>query len=147
MDTSLPSREALKAHAKRLRNSMDAAGTPISHALALEAVAQQWGYRDWNTLSARAEAAPAIRWQIGQAVQGHYLGQGFTGRIKAAHQSGGGYWRLTLVFDTPVDVVTSPLFSSFRKQINCTVNSQGVTVAATSDGQPHVVLRARSGGS
>jgi len=141
MDISLPSRDELKALAKRLRAAMQDAGTPMTHTAALEAIAKQWGFRDWNTLSAKATDAPQLRWQIGQAVTGHYLGHAFTGKVKAAKLASAGFWHLTLVFDTPVDVVASAHFSNFRRQVNCVVNSQGISLQATSDGQPHVVLR------
>lgn len=140
----LPTRTQLKDQARRLRETMAHGGTPLSHSAALETLARQWGYRDWNTLSAAASNAPAPtpRWQIGQRVTGHYLGQPFTGRIKAADQASGGFWRLVLVFDAPVDVVPFAAFSNLRRQVRCTVNGQGVTPEHTSDGQPHVVLRA-----
>lgn len=137
MDVSLPSREALKAQAKRMRAALADAGTAISHSAALEAVAAQYGYRDWNTAFAAARDAPRLRFQIGDTVRGRYLGQPFSGRIKAAGEAGDN-WRLTLVFDEAVDVVTSAHFSNFRKQVNCTVNGQGVSPAATSDGEPQM---------
>jgi len=49
-------------------------------------------------------------------------------------------WSLTLRFDTAIDVVTSPLFSNMRRQINAVVDAQGVSPRKTSDGQPHLVL-------
>lgn len=70
--TTLPSRDVLKGHARNLRQTLSHAGTPISHSTALEHVAHQWGYRDWNTLS-DAIAAPTPRvWSLGQRVSGHY---------------------------------------------------------------------------
>ena len=139
----LPPRAALKDQARRLRATMADGGTALSHSAALEAIARQWGYRDWNTLSAAAPDEVATpRWQVGQRVTGQYLGHGFTGRIKAVEAATGGYWRLVLVFDEAVDVAASALFSAFRRQIRCTVNGQGITAERTSDGQPHVVLRA-----
>lgn len=47
-----------KAMAVRLRESLAAEGVEMRHARALEVVAHQLGYRDWNTLAAAA-AAPA----------------------------------------------------------------------------------------
>ncbi|MFK7941288.1 MAG: glyoxalase superfamily protein [Roseovarius sp.] len=137
---NLPSRDALKAQAKRLRSALSDSGPTISHSKALEAVAQQWGYRDWNTLSAASDDALAPRLQIGQSVSGMYLGHAFTGQIKAISRHGASHARLTLVFDDPVDVVASEHFSALRRQINATVNAQGRTVEKTSDGQPHLVL-------
>ncbi|SLN36488.1 hypothetical protein PEL8287_01730 [Roseovarius litorisediminis] len=137
---ALPTRDALKAQARRLRATLTDKGTPIAHATALEAIAQQWGYRDWNTLSATARTMPLAQWQVGQPVSGRYLGHAFTARIKAVRQASGGHHHLTLVFDAPVDVVTSDRFSAYRRQVNCVVNAHGVTHQKTSDGQPHVVL-------
>lgn len=135
---NLPTRDALKAQAKRLRASLGEQGTPVAHSAALETIARQWGYRDWNTLSAAAGAASG--WQVGQNVSGHYLGHAFTGRLKAVREATGDHWRLTVVFDQPIDVVTSDKFSALRRQVNATVNAHGVTLEKTSDGQPHLVL-------
>lgn len=139
----LPPRAALKDQARRLRATMADGGTALSHSAALEAIARQWGYRDWNTLSAAAPDEVAIpRWQVGQRVTGHYLGQAFAGRIKSATEASGGFWRLVLVFDDAVDVATSPRINNFRRQVRCTINGQGITAERTSDGQPHMALRA-----
>lgn len=141
MTTSpIPSRDVLKSQAKTLRNDMAARGQTISHAQALETVAHQWGTRDWNTLAAMSrDAHPG--WTPGQAVTGFYLGHPFRGRIKAAQLSANGFWRVTLRFDKPIDVVTSELFSNFRSQVSATVNPAGVSPQKTSDGQPHLVLK------
>jgi len=136
----LPSRDMLKAQARRLRSTLADKGTRISHADALETLALQWGYRNWNTLSAALEAAPAPRWQIGARVEGRYLGHAFAGRIKSVNQKGADHAQLTLVFDQPVDVVASDQFSALRRQVTATVNAQGRTIEKTSDGQPHLVL-------
>lgn len=56
--SSRPQSPDPKAMAKRLRLSLAAAGTNISHSQALEFVAHQWGSRDWNTFAATVEAAP-----------------------------------------------------------------------------------------
>lgn len=136
---TLPTRTELKAQARRLRETLADQGRPMTHAAALETVAHQWGARDWNTLSALApDAAPL--WQIGQRVTGRYLGQPFHARVKSVAQTGTRHARLTLVFDQPVDVVTSDRFSSLRRQVTATVNADGRTVEKTSDGQPHLVL-------
>lgn len=134
----IPTRNALKAQAKRLRASLQGQGQTISHSEALETLAQQWGYLDWNTLSARAPETQA--WQVGQTVSGRYLGHNFTARLKSVSQGAGGHWRLTIVFDTPIDVVASDKFSALRRQVSVTVNGDGVTHEKTSDGQPHLVL-------
>ena len=140
MDHTLPSRDALKAQAKRLRADLAAQGTPITHAQALETLAHQWGARDWNTLSARLGNDAPTGFAPGMAVSGRYLGHRFTGYVKAARMMAHGHWQLTLRFDQPVDVVTSPHFSNFRQQVNCTVDASGASPRKTSDGQPQMVI-------
>ncbi|WP_137701967.1 glyoxalase superfamily protein [Marimonas lutisalis] len=140
MKQNTPAIASLKQQARRLRTAMHEAGTPISQSAALEAIARQHGHRDWNTASAAARWENPPRWQVGQAVRGRYLNQPFTGRIKSASEGTGGFWRLTLQFDAPVDVVTSRHFSNFRSQVRCAINSQGVTAEKTSDGTPHLAL-------
>lgn len=140
---TIPSRDALKSQAKRLRQDLATRGRSISHAEALEAIAHQWGARDWNTLCARAAPADtAPGYAIGQRVSGTYLGHAFDGQVLAARQSGNGYWALVLRFDAPIDVVESSYFSSFRRQVNVTVTPKGTSPQKTSNGQPHLVLSA-----
>ncbi len=139
MNTSIPTRDVLKAQAKTLRCDMDRRGTPITHAQALETIAHQWGARDWNTLSAQANRTTP-GWTPGQRVSGRYLGHAFKGVVKAARLSSSGFWSLTLRFDEAIDVVTSEHFSAFRRQVNVTLNSDGRTAQKTSDGKPHLVL-------
>ena len=50
--TLLPSIDALKRLAQRLRQELADAGTVISHSRSLELLAHQHGYKDWNTLHA-----------------------------------------------------------------------------------------------
>jgi glyoxalase superfamily protein len=140
MDIPLPSRDALKAQAKRLRATLDARGTPCTHAQALEAVAHQWGARDWNTLSARAHDHGQFGFQLGQRVSGRFLGHRFTGHIKAVRTLADNHTALTLRFDDAIDVVSSRHFSSFRQQVNCVLDARGRSLRTTSDGQPHVVI-------
>ena len=140
MDIPLPSRAALKAQAKRLRATLTAAGTPCTHAQALETIAHQWGMRDWNTLCARAQDTPQNSYQPGQRIRGRYLGHRFSGQVKAVRTLPGGRHGLTLRFDEAIDVVTSRHFSAYRRQINCVVNAAGRSMRTTSDGQPHVLI-------
>ena len=104
--------------------------------------AGQYGLKDWNTLSALAGAKPNRRsYSVGDAVRGSYLGQRFSGRIRGITMlHGDGRYRMTIRFDEPVDVVTFASFSSFRRQINCTVDEDGVSASRTSDGRPHLQL-------
>jgi hypothetical protein len=137
--TQIPSRDVLKAQAKRLRADLGAKGTDMTHASALETVAHQWGMRDWNTLAAKADVS-AVQWHPGQRVTGRYLGHPFKGVVKAARLASSGFWSLTVRFDVPIDVVESQHFSALRQQINTTVNARGESPQKTSDGQPHMVV-------
>lgn len=130
----------LKTQARNLRAALARAGTPVSHAQALELVAQSHGARDWNTAHAQAEA-PRL-WVFGGPVRGHYLGQAFTGRVVGVREHGRGHHALTIAFDAPVDVSRSALFSAPRQRITATVNAQGRSLTKTSDGVPHLVLHA-----
>lgn len=143
MTQTTPAISAMKQQARRLRAAMQDAGTPLSHSAALETVAKQHGHRDWNTATAAARWENPSPWQVGQAVRGRYLNQPFTGRLKAVSEGVGGFWRLTVQFDAPVDVVTSQRFSNLRSQVRCVINAQGTTTQKTSDGTPHMALFAR----
>ncbi|MEM9967097.1 MAG: glyoxalase superfamily protein [Pseudomonadota bacterium] len=132
-------RDTLKIHAKRLRSNLAARGHALTHAQALEMIAYQWGVRDWNTLSAQAKSAQ-IGWSPGQRVSGEYLGRPFRGVVKTASKAARGYWRITVRFDQEVDVVTSSLFSAFRKHVSATLNAKGSSPLKTSDGRAHMVL-------
>lgn len=137
----LPSLNALKAQAKRLRAAMAEKQTPVSQSMALEALAKQWGYRDWNTLSAALKSNAPPQWHVGQAVYGWYLGHPFKGKLKAVRLAQGGYCYVTVVFDQAIDVVKSEGFSAFRKQVNATLDESGTTPAKLSDGTAQMVLK------
>lgn len=139
--TVVPTLDMLKAQAKRLRAAMSEKSTPLTQSMALETIAKQWGYRDWNTLSAAAKSNAPRGWVVGQKVSGLYLGHVFTGKLKAARTAQGGYSYVTVVFDEAIDVVQSDAFSSFRKQVNALLREDGVTQAKLSDGTPHMMLR------
>jgi hypothetical protein len=143
MDTPIPTRTALKSQAKRLRATLGEQGKIISHGQSLEAIAQQYGLRDWNTLHAMAPEeirSNQLEWNVGQIVSGRYLGHRFQGRVKSASQATSGHWSLTLVFNEAIDVVESQHFSNFRRQVNCTVGPDGRTARKTSDGQAQLTL-------
>lgn len=144
-----------RAQARALREALAARGTPVSHSQALELVAHQHGARDWNTLHARLAAAevpppatpakaPASPSSFGlrQRVRGRYLGQPFRGEIIALSRVGPGRTRVTVRFDEAVDVVRFESFSALRRQVTATLDGQGCSASATSDGTPHMVLRA-----
>lgn len=135
-----PSLDALKSQAKELRKSLIWEGRDLSHGQALELVAKSHGYKDWNTLHAAVGNAPRSPVQIGQIVEGHYLGQEFTGEVLGVQVLSEGRYRITLDFAEAVDVVTFDSFSNFRKRVSKTVDSLGRSFDRTSDGQPHIVL-------
>ena len=141
--TPLPSLPVLKDQARRLRVSLEAAGHATSHCRALELIAHQYGFRDWNTLHARLGNRPRLSpYTIGARVAGSYLGQPFTGEVLSAgvFENDPTRLRLTLKFDNPVDVVTFESFSAFRHRVNCVVDDTGRSQAKTSNGRPHVEL-------
>ena len=139
----LPSLDALKDQAKRLRAGLSLAGQEITHSKSLELLATQYGFRDWNTLHAKVGNRPPLDpWLLGAKVRGHYLGQPFEARILGvqAVTAQPGRYRLTLDLDEPVDVVTFDSFSAFRKRVHCTIDETGRTIEKTSNGRPHVEL-------
>ncbi|WP_077500485.1 glyoxalase superfamily protein [Sinorhizobium sp. A49] len=140
---TLPSLDALKDQAKRLRSRLSTEGEDISHSRSLELIAAQYGYRDWNTLHAAAGNRPPFNpWMLGSRVKGLYLGQPFEGEILAVHAltAQPGRYRLTMKFDEPVDVVTFESFSAFRQRVTATVDETGRTIEKTSNGRPQLEL-------
>lgn len=112
----LPALEGLKEQAKRLRAALEGQGQAITHSKALELIAAQYGFRDWNTLHATAGNRPAFNpYLLGSRVEGLYLGQPFVASVLGVQTLGGDpeRYRLTLHLDDPVDVVT---FESFGFQ-------------------------------
>lgn len=130
-----------KQRAKIMRKDLFSRGIKISYGQALERVAVEIGYRDWNTAVARLSNEPPFRIQVGDTVSGAYLKQPFTGQVLAVREIGGGsHYEVTLHFDEPVDVVSFDSFSAFRQRVNVTVDDRGVTPSKTSDGEPHMVI-------
>ena len=78
---TLPDIAELKAQAKRLRAALVDDGDFITHSESLELLAKQYGFRDWNTLHARAGNRPSEPYRVGDQRSGAYLGQSFTGEI------------------------------------------------------------------
>lgn len=139
---SLPSLEALKAQAKRLRAGLAEDGDFISHGEALELIAKQYGYRNWNTLHAAiGNRPPRNAPQVGARIAGRYLGQPFEGEIVGVDTLSGGRYRVTIEFDEAVDVVTFESFSAFRKRVSCVIDEDGVSPARTSNGRPHMEFK------
>lgn len=134
-------REQAKLRARAIRDEYALRGTAISHSQALEKVAAELGYRDWNTASARLSNLPEVPLQVGDRVAGSYLKQPFAGRVLGVREVyGGGSYEVTLQFDTPVDVVTFDSFSAFRSRVTATIGADGVSAARTSDGRPHLEI-------
>ena len=130
----------LKAQAKRLRERLRSEEVQISHGKALELVAHQHGVKDWNTL--HALSGNRMHLQVGDRVEGKYLGQPFTAEIRGMTVLGDGERRrLTLHFDTPVDVVRFDSFSSFRQRVTGEIGWDGRSTRRTSDGEPQLVVR------
>ena len=139
---TLPSIEAAKAQAKRLRATLAADGSPVGHSRSLELLAHQYGYKDWNTLyAAIGNRPPPSPVAVGQRVRGRYLSQPFDGEvIGVLALATPGRFRVTLHFDEPVDVVTFDSFSAYRQRVTCTIDRTGRTAEKTSDGRPHMAL-------
>ena len=140
MKLNLPSIDGLKSQAKHLRADLAASGTEIGHSRALEMIAHQYGYGDWNTLFAAVGNRPTCPVWIGQTVTGHFMGQAFIGTMIGVTVLPGNRYHVKIDFDEAVDVVTFDSFSNFRKRVNCIINPDGRTDAKTSNGQPHLVL-------
>lgn len=142
-NTPLPSIEALKQQAKRLRAGLDEDGDFLTHSESLELIAKQYGYRDWNTLYAAVGNRPPLkRFQLGGRVKGRYLGQAFTGEIIALRSMSPDHLRVIIQFDEPVDVVTFDSFSAYRSRVSALVGCEGTTAEKTSDGAPQLVMEA-----
>ncbi|PIE12054.1 MAG: hypothetical protein CSA72_02790 [Rhodobacterales bacterium] len=132
--------DAAKAQAKALRQALAANNSPVSHAQALELVAQQHGARDWNTLHARLtrrNVPPELA--LGDRVTGTYLGQSYRGKIIAI-SGPPDHRHVEIRLDEPVDTVTFASFSNWRRQIRGTLDAQGRSYRKTSDGVPQLVV-------
>ena len=142
MTSHIYTRVQAKARARQLKAESD---TPISLAAALEIVAKDMGFRDWNTASARLSNAPDTNWQVGERVSGQYLKRNFTGRIHGVRelQAGSGY-EVTIHFDEPVDVVDWDSFSAHRQRVTAFVSPEGISLSKTSDGVPHLTVARES---
>lgn len=140
MNTPLPTIDQLKAQAKRLRGTLQTAGTTVTHSRALEMIADQHGYRDWNTLSAAATKpaeAKQRRLGVGDRVSGHYLGHRFRGEITALEQRKqmNGH-RITVHFDTPVNVSKFDDLPVLRQRVASRIGPNGRSPERTSNGVP-----------
>lgn len=140
MSHQLPTAAEAKDQAQRLRAQLADQGTHIVHGNALELVARQYGFRDWNTFHAAIGNRPPSGWTPGGRVQGSYLSQPFEATVVAVEMLRPGWFRLVLELDVAVDVVTFDSFSNFRKRIRGVVGPAGASRERTSDGIPHLQL-------
>lgn len=137
---NIASIEELKTQARRLRERLRGAGVKLSHSEALETVAHQHGVKDWNTL--HAMAGNRMRLRVGDRVEGRYLGQSFSAEIRGLTMMGdGSHRRVTLHFDTPVDVVQFDSFSAFRQRVTGEIGWDGRSTRHTSNGEPQLIVR------
>lgn len=134
--------QSMKDQAKRLRASLAENGETVGHSHALELVARQHGYRDWNTAHAalgNRPSGPPV--ELGGKARGRYLGQPFTAKVIGIQsQLAPGRWRVELQFDEPVDVVTFDSFSAYRSRVSAVIDADGRTIEKTSNGVPHMAL-------
>ena len=132
----LPSLENLKQQAKRLRAQMGVDSQPITHSQALELLAHQYGYKDWNTLhAASGNQPPGPPVGIGTRVSGRYLGQSFLGNVLSVSElKHNDSYRVTIDFDEPVDVVRFEGWSSYRRRVTSQIGRKGKSPQRTSNG-------------
>tara|TARA_R110002020_G_scaffold91174_1_gene221627 strand:- start:119 stop:550 length:432 start_codon:yes stop_codon:yes gene_type:complete len=132
--------DTVKAQAKALRQALQAQGTSVSHAQALELIARQHGARDWNTLHARLSqrnAPPELA--LGDRVTGRYLGQAYRGKIVGL--SGPvGHRQVEIALDQPIDTVRFDSFSNWRSRLRGTLREDGTSHRMTSDGTAQLTV-------
>ena len=135
------SAQTLKAEAKALREERARAGTPLSHGAALEMVARNHGYRDWNTARASVPDRVAVPFQVGSRVSGLYLEQPFVGRLLGVQLHGDmRHYTVTILFDQPVNVTPTFMFPAYRHRVVATVDEHGISPALRGNGHPQMVI-------
>ena len=141
----ITTRAHAQARAREFRADAASRGESLSHSNALEAVARELGYRDWNTASARLSNQPDIPLQVGERISGRYLKKPFEGRVHGVRELAGGLgYEVVLHFDNPVDVVEFESFSGLRQRVSAMVSEDGISWSKTSDGVPHLVIMRES---
>ena len=141
MMSPINTRDQAKARARALRAAYARRNQPISHAEALEFVAAECGFPDWNTAAAKLKREPEQPLRVGDRVQGSYLKQDFSGAVLALREmKRGKAVEVTIGFDRPVDVVTFPSFSNLRRRVTGTLSPSGVSFRRTGDGVPQLVV-------
>lgn len=138
--TTITELSQAKSQAKRLAGILGDMGQPVALSRAYEILAQSAGHADWNTMSAQLQSAPADQgWRLGDRVSGRYLGQPFAGRVHALRRKGA-FVEIEIQADAPVNVSRSALFAAPRQRLRATIGTDGRSLTATSDGEPHLVL-------
>ena len=133
--------QTLKSEAKALREERIAAGESLTHGAALEAVAKAHGFRDWNTARASLPDRVATPFQIGQRVHGSYLEQPFKGILLGVQMmSDQQHFKLTVLFDEPVNVTPNFMFAALRQRVVATVDLHGVSPALRGNGRPQMIV-------
>ena len=87
MTAPIATRDQAKAHAKWIRADVAKTGEELSHSAALERVAKDAGFADWNTLCANLPETLDPPLTIGDRVAGRYLGVAFNGSIVDAQHA------------------------------------------------------------
>ncbi|MCG3266927.1 glyoxalase superfamily protein [Yoonia sp. I 8.24] len=136
MTGQLPSLHKAKTMAKALR----AGASGRSHAQALEQIARDHGFRDWNSFHAAIRDVAPATISAGTRVTGRYLSQAFAGEVISATPQEPGWMRLEIKLDTPVDTVRFARFHNMRSRITGTIGPDGFSKERTSDGEPHLIL-------
>lgn len=129
MNSDTLTADDLKAQAKRLKEHFSAQNITLSHSEALEALAKQHGFKNWNVLSANLKPKLKIgnntpNWPtLDGKISGTYLGHTFTGTVLRINVTNMDHIRRYKIhFDAPVDVVKSKFFTNYRQRINCFLN-------------------------
>ena len=134
--------QTLKSEAKALRDERNRGGTPLGQGQALEEIARQHGFRDWNTASASLPERVAVPVQVGQRVAGTYLSRPFAGLVMGVKLlSDMKHYEVTVRFDQPVNVSKFASMVHNRQRVTATVDLHGISPAHTSDGEPHMRIK------
>jgi hypothetical protein len=133
------SAQTLKAEAKTLREERAQSVQPVTHAAALEEVARNHGYRDWNTARAALPDRVVVPFQVGMRVKGYYLERPFRGLLIGVKLlSNMQNYTVTVLFDDPVNVTPNFMFAAHRHRVTATIDVHGVTPALRGNGQPQM---------
>ncbi|WP_310621370.1 glyoxalase superfamily protein [Flexibacterium corallicola] len=137
---TFPSVQELKEQAKRLRAELQDRGVRLGHSQSLEILSKQLGFKNWNTLHAKAgNGSRPIA--VGARVRGTYLKQPFEAEVIGLHGAQDSQMRrITLQLIEPVDVSAFESMKILRSRISVLINSRGQTGEKTSDGEPHLRL-------